>query len=66
MLGGCPLGRGGCLKWGPELFHRAGTTQWLVVSPVSLEWGGGDEIHAARMPVLWLDVVSPSESKLLL
>lgn len=27
---------------------------------------GGDEIHTVRMPVLWLDVVSPSESKLLL
>ena len=27
---------------------------------------GGDEIHTVCMPVLWLDVVSPSESKLLL
>lgn len=47
-------------------FDRAQTTQWLVVSHVSLEQGVCDEIYKVRMPVLWLDVVSLSESKLLL
>lgn len=47
-------------------FDRAQTTQWLVVSHVSLEQRVCDEIYKIRMPVLWLDVVSLSESKLLL
>lgn len=33
---------------------------------MSLEQGVCDEIYKVRMPVLWLDVVSLSESKLLL
>lgn len=51
---------------GPRQFNRAQTTQWLVVSHVSMEQRVCDEIYKIRMPVLWLDVVSLSESKLLL
>lgn len=51
---------------GPRQFDRAQTTQWLLVSHVSLEQRVCNEIYKIRMPVLWLDVVSLSESKLLL
>lgn len=55
------------LMWrGPRQFDRAQTTQWLLVSHVSLEQRVCNEIYKIRMPVLWLDVVSLSESKLLL
>lgn len=69
MLGGCQLagpGRGGCCRRGPGLFDGAETTQWLVVSRVSLERRGVMRYITVCMPVLWLDVVSLSESKLLL
>lgn len=60
-------GWGGRFFWrGSGWFDRAQTTQWLVVSHVSLEQRVCDEIYKVRMPVLWLDVVSLSESKLLL
>lgn len=56
-------GRVGCFRSGCRLFDKAETMQWLVVSRVSLK---EIEIHTTCMPLLWLDVVSPSESKLLL